>query len=80
MQATSALTAIQKTLGNSLNNSKRQVNAIKDMASAVSAAVKGEDTAEAKVGAALDSLDTAAYGDRSALKARADAALAAFGG
>ena len=74
------LFGIQKTLGNSINNSKRQMNAIKDIASAVSAAAKGEDAAESKVDAALDSLDIAVYGDRSQLKARADAALAAFGG
>lgn len=74
------LFGIQKTLGNSMNNSRRQINAIKDIASAVSAAAKGEETAETKVGAAVDSLDAAVYGDRSQLKARADAALAAFGG
>lgn len=73
------LFGIQKTLGNSINNSKRQMNAIKNIAYAVSATAKGEDTAKAKVGSALDALDAAAYGDRSELKARADAALAAFG-
>ncbi len=72
------LFGIQKTLGNSINNCKRQTNAIKDIASAVSAAAKGEDTAEAKVSSAFDALDATIYGDRSELKARADAALAAF--
>ena len=73
------LFGIQKTLGNSINNSKRQMNAIKNIAYAVSATAKGEDTAKAKVCSALDALDAAVYGDRSELKARADAALAAFG-
>ena len=72
------LFGIQKTLGNAMNNSSRQINAIKDIASAVSAAAKGENTAEAKVGLALDSLDAAVYGDRSEFKSRADAVLAAF--
>lgn len=73
------LFGIQKTLGNAMNNSKRQMNTIKDIASAVSAAAKGEETAEEKVGSAFDSLDAAIYGDHSELKTRADAALAAFG-
>ena len=74
------LFGIQKTLGNSLNNSKRQMDAIKGIASAVSAAARGDDTVEAKAGAAFDALDAAVYGDRTELTARADAALAAFGG
>lgn len=74
------LFGIQKTLGNSINNGKRQTNAIKDIASAVSAIAKGNGSAEGKVSTAMDSLDIAVYGDRSELKARADAALASFGG
>lgn len=74
------LFGIQKTLGNSINNSKRQIKAIKNIASAVSASVKGDSTADTKTNSALEALDAAIYGDRSELKARADAALAAFEG
>lgn len=72
------LFGIQKTLGNSLNNWRRQKNAIKGIASAVSAAAKGSDDAMAKGDAAIGALDAAVYGDRSGLKAKADAALAPF--
>lgn len=72
------LFGIQKTLGNSLNNWKRQKDAMKSVASAVGAAVKGENDAEQKTGAAFDALDVNTYGDRSEFKTRADAALAAF--
>lgn len=72
------LFGIQKTLFNSINNMNRQVNAIKGVASAISAAASGADDAETKGGNAIDALDAAVYGDRSALKAKADAALAAF--
>ena len=72
------LFGIQKTLGNSLNNWRRQKNAIQGVASAIGAMSQGQDVAEAKADAALDALDVAIYGDRSALTAKADAALAAF--
>lgn len=72
------LFGIQKTLGNSINNWKRQKDAVKNAASAISAVAKGEDAAAEKADSALDALDVAVYGDRSALKARADAALSAF--
>ena len=72
--------SIQKTLGNSINNSKRQIKAIKNITSAVSGSVKGDSTADTKTNSALEALDAAIYGDRSELKARADAALTAFEG
>ncbi len=74
------LFGIQKTLGNSINNSKRQINAIKSVASAIGAAAKGEEAFNEKGAAAFDALDAAVYGDRTELTAKADAALASFGG
>lgn len=74
------LFGIQKTLGNSLNNAKRQIDAFKGAASAIGAAAKGESDADAQANAAFDKLDAAIYGDRTALTAKADAALAAYGG
>ena len=68
---------IQKTLGNSINNAKRQLNAIKAAAAAVKGAVDGtldEEQAAATVGA----LDASVYGDRAPWIAKADAALAPF--
>lgn len=74
------LFGIQKTLGNAMNNWNRQVSAIQGAVSAIGAAVKGGDDAEAKMGSAMDRLDAAVYGDRSELTAKADAALAPFAG
>lgn len=71
------LFGIQKTLGNSINNAKRQINAIKAFAGAAKAAAAGtldEEQAAATVGA----LDASVYGDRTEWIAKADAALAAF--
>ncbi len=72
------LFGIQKTLGNSINNWNRQTKAIKDIASAVTSAVKNEGDSESKTNSALDSLDAAIYGDRTEFTARADAALAPY--
>lgn len=72
------LFGIQKTLGNSMNNWRRQKDAIKGVASAIGAAARGEDSAEDKAYGAFDALDASIYGDRSELTAKADAALAAF--
>ena len=74
------LFGIQKTLGNSMNNWRRQKDAIKNITSAVSAAARGDANAEKMGETAFDSLDAAIYGDRSELKARADKALGEFNG
>lgn len=66
---------IQKTLRNIKNTWKQQMNAIKAVAGAVSAAKDGT-LDETKAGAAVDALDAAQYGDRTEWIAKADAALA----
>ena len=71
------LFGIQKTLGNSFKNAKRQMDAIKSFTGAVKAAAAGtldEAQAEATIGA----LDASVYGDRTEWIAKADAALAKF--
>ncbi len=71
------LFGIQKTLGNSFKNAKRQMDALKSFAGAVKAAADGtldEQQATAAVGA----LDASVYGDRTQWIAKADAALAKF--
>ncbi len=72
------LFGVQKTLGNSINLWKSQMNAIKNISAGISAAVKGEAATEDKVAEAVDSLDAAIYGDRTELSRRADEALAAL--
>ena len=71
---------MQKTLGNAANTWKQQMAAIKDVASGLSAAMRGEEDAGEKAAAAINSLDAAVYGDRTEWIRRADAALAAFNG
>lgn len=71
------LFGIQKTLGNSFRNAKRQMDAVKSFAAAAKAAAAGtldETQAAATVGA----LDASVYGDRTEWIRKADAALAAF--
>jgi len=71
------LFGIQKTLGNSFKNAKRQLDAIKSVASTVKAAAAGtldEEQAAATMGA----LDASIYGDRTEWIAKADAALAPY--
>lgn len=68
------LFGIQKTLSNSMNNAKKQIDAFKAAASLVSSAVKGKATEE-QLGTASDALDTAVYGDRTELIKRADETL-----
>ena len=71
------LFGIQKTLGNSFKNAKRQMNAIKSFAGAVKAAADGtldEEQAASTIGA----LDASVYGDRTEWIKKADAALSAF--
>ena len=71
------LFGIQKTLRNSINNAKRQVNAIKAFAGAFKDAKDGtlnEETAAET----LDAMDASVYGDRTQWIAKADAALAPY--
>ena len=71
------LFGIQKTLGNSFKNAKRQINAIKGAAGAVKAAAAGtldEEQAAEAVGA----VDAYFLGDRTEWIKKADAALAKF--
>ena len=71
------LFGIQKTLGNSVKNAKRQIDAIKSFAGAVKAAADGtlnEEQAAATMGA----LDASIYGDRTEWIKKADAALAPY--
>lgn len=72
------LFGIQKTLGNSINNAERQIDAIRSVVSAVGAAAKGDESADGKARSAAVALDAAVYGDRSELSAKADSALAGF--
>ena len=74
------LFGVQKTLGNAANTWKQQMAAIKDVASGLSAAMRGQEDAGEKAAAAINSLDAAIYGDRTEWIRRADAALAAFNG
>ena len=67
--------SIQKTLGNMANNFKNQLNAAKSIIGTVKAAADGT-LDETQAQGTFDALDTAAYGDRSELIAKADAALA----
>lgn len=71
------LFGIQKTVGNSFKNAKRQWNAIKSVASTVKAAAAGT-LDEAAAADTFGAVDEAIYGDRTELIAKADAALAAF--
>lgn len=71
------LFGIQKTLGNSFKNAKRQLDAIKSVADTVKAAAAG-NLDEAQAAGTVDALDTYVHGDRTELIAKADAALAKF--
>ena len=66
---------IQKTLRNSINNAKRQINAIKSVTEAVKSAMSGENDME-KGAAAIEALDANVYGDRTEWIRKADEALA----
>jgi len=71
------LFGIQKTLGNTFKNAKRQMDAIKSFAGALKAAADGtldEEQAATTVGA----LDASVYGDRTEWIKKADEALAKF--
>lgn len=71
------LFGIQKTLGNSLKNAKRQIDAIKSAAGAVKAAVNGT-LDEEQAASTVEAVDAYVMGDRSEWIAKADAALAAY--
>ena len=71
------LFGIQKTLGNSFKNAKRQLDAIKAAAGAVKGAMDGT-LDEEQAAQAAGTLDAAIYGDRTELIAKADAVLAKF--
>ena len=68
---------IQKTLRNSFSNAKRQMSAIKSVAGAVKAAAQGDINEEA-VAKAMGDVDAYVRGDRSELRAKADAILAKY--
>lgn len=74
------LFGIQKTLGSAGNNARKQIDAIKSVASGLKAAVNGEANIEEKTANAAEALDKAIYGDRTELIRLADSALAAFRG
>lgn len=71
------LFGIQKTLGNTFKNAKRQMNAIKSFAGAVKAAADGTLDDE-QATSAIGALDASVYGDRTEWIKKADAALEAF--
>ena len=71
------LFGIQKTLRNSVNNAKRQINAIKAAAGAVKGALDGTLDEEQAADVA-ETLDASVYGDRTQWIEKADAALAAY--
>lgn len=71
------LFGIQKTLGNSVKNAKRQINAIKSFVGAAKAAVEGT-LDEKQAAETVEALDASVYGDRTEWIAKADAALSAF--
>ncbi|MBQ7138976.1 MAG: DUF4428 domain-containing protein [Clostridia bacterium] len=69
------LFGIQKTVRNSFNNARRQVNAIKAAAGAIKA-IKDGTIDEEQAAATMDSIDAMVMGDRTEWIAKADAALA----
>lgn len=68
------LFGIQKTLGNSINNAKRQLTAIKSAAGAIKAAAQG-NLDEATASKAMSDVDAYVRGDRTEMLAKADAIL-----
>ena len=71
------LFGIQKTIRNSFNNAKRQLNAIKSVAGAVKSAAQG-NLDEAAAAQALGDVDAYVRGDRTEMLAKADAVLAKY--
>ena len=71
------LFGIQKTLRNSLNNARRQIDAFKAAAGAIQSFREGT-LDEAQAAQTVDALDASVYGDRTQWIAKADAVLASF--
>ena len=71
------LFGIQKTLGNSFKNAKRQLDAIKGAANIVKGAANGQMD-EAQAAEAVGAVDAYFMGDRTEWIAKADAALAPY--
>ena len=71
------LFGIQKTLGNTINNAKRQMDAIKAAAAAIKGAVNGT-LDEAQAAETAGAVDAYFMGDRTEWIEKADAALAKF--
>ena len=71
------LFGIQKTLRNSMNNAKRQLDALKGAASIIKGAVNGTID-ETQAANAVGSVDAYFLGDRTEWIAKADAALAPY--
>ncbi len=71
------LFGIQKTLGNSINNAKKQIEAFKSIKDTVKAAANGT-LDQAQAAETINTLDTAVYGDRTELIKKADSALSKF--
>ena len=69
------LFGIQKTVRNSFNNARRQLNAIKAAAGTIKA-IKDGTIDEEQAAATMDSIDAMVIGDRTEWIAKADAALA----
>ncbi len=67
---------IQKTLRNTFNNARRQMDAIKAAVGAVKAAAAKADDVSEKVQGAFDAMDAYKFGDRTKWIEIADAALA----
>ncbi len=71
------LFGIQKTLGNSFKNAKRQMDAIKSITNTVKAAAAGT-LDEAQAAETIGSVDAYVHGDRTQWIEKADAALAPY--
>ena len=71
------LFGIQRTLGNSFKNAKRQLDAIKSVANTVKAAANGT-LDEAQAAETVDAVGAYLQGDRTQWIAKADAALAPY--
>ena len=59
-----SLFGIQKTLGNAMNNWKKQMDAVKDISVGFNAAVRGDADMTEKAEQAMNSLDAAIFGER----------------
>ena len=71
------LFGIQKTLRNSFNNAKRQLDAIKSVAGAIKSAAQG-NLDEAAAAQAMSDVDAYVRGDRTEMLAKADEILAKY--